>query len=212
MTMHAEHFDSPERQAHAAKLGMWTFLASEVLLFGGLFTLYSAQRLVHPAAFLEGSRHMEVTIGTINTAILLTSSFVVALCIPMIKADRRGLTTGLLGLAMVMGAAFVALKLTEYGDHFKEGIWPGGKGNFFLAHPDRGLRIFFTLYYVMTGLHAIHVLIGMSVLGWMAVRVWRGTINAENAYVIEVGALYWHLVDVVWIFLWPVFYLLRGGS
>jgi cytochrome c oxidase subunit 3 len=206
-TPHAAHFQSLAQQDHAARLGMWVFLGSELLLFAGLFALYAAGRVAHPAAFHEGVAHAEKSIGSLNTALLLTSSTTVALAVELLQRERRAATVVLLSITMALGAAFFCLKLTEYGDHFRAGIYPGGAGNFFTTHATPGLPLFWTLYFVTTGLHAVHVCVGLGVLGLSARGVVRGTLTGERAYVLENAALYWHLVDLIWIFLWPLYYL-----
>lgn len=208
---HEHHFQDLETQAHAARLGMWVFLASEALLFGALFTLYSAARVQHAESFREGIAHTDKVLGSLNTLILLTSSFTVAAAVHVLKAGRRGTAILCLLASIAMGALFMVFKLLEWSHHFHEGIYPGGGTHFFHEHPAQGLPIFFTLYYIMTGLHALHVLAGMTVLGIMALGIVRGLVSPSHAHRLEVGALYWHLVDVVWIFLWPIFYL-TGGS
>jgi cytochrome c oxidase subunit 3 len=202
---HASHFESLDVQAHAAKLGMWVFLASEVLLFGALFTLYAASRVEHAAAFHEGIHHTNRILGTVNTLILLTSSFSVAGAVHALRENKRGLAFGLLGLSLAFALAFLTFKGLEWSQHIREGIVPGGGTAFFQAHPAQGLPLFFTLYYVMTGLHALHVIVGSAVLAGCALRI-----RTVAPHALEVSALYWHLVDVVWIFLWPIFYLTGG--
>lgn len=204
---HAEHFESLEQQAHAAHLGMWVFLASEVLLFAGLFALYVVYRLQHPNGFDIGLAHSEKTIGSINTAILLTSSYAVASAVLSLRAGKRARTIVLLLVTMGLGLSFMALKFYEYSLHFREGIYPGGHGVFFERFAVAGVAPFWTLYYVMTGLHVIHVTAGLSALAWMTVKVARGKVTPPHDYPLALAAMYWHLVDLVWIFLWPLFYL-----
>jgi len=192
---HAEHFESMERQAHAARLGMWVFLASEVLLFAALFALYATYRAHYPQAFQQAISHNLKTYGSINTGVLLTSSTLVALAVHAIREDRR-VRSGLLVVGTIaLGGVFLAIKLTEYRHHFAEGIYPGGSGQFW------------TLYYLMTGLHSVHVIVGMSLLAFMVLGLMRGKITRGTSHRLEVAAIYWHLIDVVWIFLWPLFYL-----
>jgi cytochrome c oxidase subunit 3 len=202
---HVDHFETLAVQAHAAKLGMWVFLASEVLLFGALFTLYAASRVEHPGAFHEGIRHTSRVLGTVNTLVLLTSSFSVAAAVHALRERRRGLAFVLLSVSLLLALAFLVFKGVEWSEHIREGIVPGGGTAFFQAHPASGLPLFFTLYYVMTGLHALHVIVGSAVLAWCALRL-----RTLEPHVLEVSGLYWHLVDIVWIFLWPIFYLTGG--
>ena len=204
---HAEHFDSAETQAHAARLGMWIFLASELLLFAGLFALYAAYRARDPAAFLEGIHHDTKILGSINTGVLLVSSTLAAVGVHALRHGRRRTAMLLVSGTILLGAVFFAIKMTEYGKHFAEGIYPGAQGRFFVEHEEPGLPTFWNLYFVMTGLHALHVLVGMSALAGSVIGVARGTITAARPTTLENCALLWHLVDLVWIFLWPLFYL-----
>ena len=204
---HAAHFDSPEQAQEAAFLGMWLFLASEVLLFAGLFAVYLIGRMHHPEGFELGLEHADKTLGSINTGILLTSSFTAASAVTALRASKRTLSLVLLAATMLLGALFLGLKLHEYGEHFHDGIYPGGVGHFFSAHAAPGLSSFWTLYFVMTGLHVVHVLAGLTALGWVVLKIRRGVVNATRNHPLALTAMYWHLVDLVWIFLWPLFYL-----
>jgi len=203
----AEHFDSLERQAHAAKLGMSLFLASEALLFSGLFTLFLAYRAHYPAAFEEGVHLNTKVFGSVNTGILLVSSTFVASAVQMQRKGRSRLAAAFVGITMALGVAFLVVKIAEYFVHFREGIFPGAQGSFFVEHTTPGLGLFWTLYFVMTGLHAVHVAVGVTVLGFMLVRILRGTVAPPYTHPLEIGAIYWHLVDLIWIFLWPLIYL-----
>lgn len=207
---HSEHFEDLPHQADAARLGMWVFLASEVLLFAGLFALYCGYRAHAPAAFAEGVQHNPRLLGSLNTVILICSSYVVAMSVHMNRQGRPKIAVGLLAIAFLIGAGFLVVKFTEYGMHFHEGIFPGGRGHYFEEHADTGLATFYTLYFLATGLHAIHVTVGMTILAWLAVQVFRGRMNAVHEHPLSLGAMYWHLVDLVWIFLWPMFYLMHG--
>lgn len=201
------HFEDLEKQAHASRLGMWVFLASEIMLFGAAFTLFVGYQVHFPHAFHEAIAHNTKILGTINTGVLLTSSTLVAAAVHALRAGKPkaalGLVAGTIGLALV----FLVIKGTEYALHFREGIYPGGYGRFFEEHGARGMAEFWTLYYGMTGLHALHVTIGGAVLAVLFVQVFRGHLVPANAHRLEIGAIYWHLVDVIWIFLWPLFYL-----
>jgi cytochrome c oxidase subunit 3 len=204
---HAAHFESAARQEHAARFGMWVFLGSELLLFAGLFALYATGRVANPQAFREGIAHATKTIGSINTAILLLSSTSVALSVELLRRGRQKLSIGALGITIVLGIVFLVLKLTEYAEHFREGIFPGGAGHFFVQHQAPGLALFWSLYFISTGLHAVHVCVGLLLLGLTARRVAKGHINSTHWYTLHNAALYWHLIDLVWIFLWPLYYL-----
>jgi cytochrome c oxidase subunit III len=201
-------FEDLEKQAHAARFGMWVFLGSELLLFAGLFGLYAAYRVQYPAAFAEGVHHNSLAIGTINTVVLIASSFTVAWSIHAVRRDQRKVALGMLAATMALGALFLVLKGVEYTGHFEEGIYPGRY--YAAADPallGRGPQVFFTMYYFMTGLHALHMVGGLAVMAWLTVRVARRRTTAAHHTALELGALYWHLVDGIWIFLWPLFYL-----
>ncbi|MBX3226600.1 MAG: cytochrome c oxidase subunit 3 [Labilithrix sp.] len=173
--------------AHPARLGMWVFLASEVLFFAVLFTLYAGARVHHPAAFHTAiHEHADKLLGSINTAVLLASSTLVAVAVHAAREERRARAILLALASALLGAVFLALKGTEYLAHAREGLVPGSAP-------------FWSLYYTMTGLHSLHVLAGVVALVLAS--------RSERAHVLENVGLYWHFVDVVWIFLWPLFYL-----
>ncbi len=195
----------------AATLGMWVFLASEVLFFGALFTTYSSYRAQAPVAFADAVRENTFWWGSANTVVLLTSSFLVALAVHYLREDRTRLVVGLLFGTVFLGLAFLAIKGYEYYDHFQHGIFPGGHGRWFSDKPrDPGAAAFWTLYFLMTGLHAIHVIVGVSVLSVLGFMVGTKRIVARAGHALENGAMYWHLVDIIWLFLWPLFYLTKG--
>jgi len=206
-----EHFDELPKQRHAARLGVWIFLASELLLFAGLFALYFGYRLHYPEVFIEGVVHNGRGLGTLNTCLLLLGSVAAAAGVGELRRDRDGRARILFALGTLLALAFLGVKGTEYARHFHEGIAPGGSGAFFAAHREPGWPVFFTLYFAMTGLHAIHVVIGMLLLGAVAVWIGRRRPGRAGAHRAELAALYWHFVDAVWVFLWPMFYLLGGG-
>ncbi len=207
----AEQFADLDAQRDAAHLGMWLFLASEVLLFAGLFALYAAYRAEYPEGFRAGVAHAEVMLGSANTAVLLTSSYAVASGLHALRQGRRGRAAALVALAVALGLVFLTVKGVEYARHFDEGIYPGGRGRFFEAHREPGLAPFFTLYFIATGLHAVHVFVGASALSWLGLRVALGRVAPPREHPLALGAMYWHLVDLVWVFLWPMFYLMGRG-
>lgn len=206
-TDHAAHFESLDVQAHAAKLGMWVFLSSEVLLFAGLFTLYFAARAHDPTAFHDAVKHNTKLFGSTNTAVLLISSTIAATGVHEVRAGRERRAMAFFAATIVMGVAFLVIKFTEYAKHFQDGIYPGGRGSYFVDHQASTHAQFWTLYYVMTGLHAIHVTVGMGVLFSVILGLRNKTIFKGKSYRADIGAMYWHLIDLVWIFLWPLFYL-----
>lgn len=204
----AEQFEDLDKQTHAARLGMWVFLGSEILLFTGLFGLYAGYRTMYPADFEAAVAHNDVRIGTVNTLILITSSLTVALAVHTVRLGRVRLAAWLLVASVAFGAVFLALKGVEYAGHFRQGIFPGAAYHF-TELSGYGARMFFNIYYASTGLHAIHVTAGMVVLAICAIGCFRMRYSPANQTVVELGGLYWHLVDVIWIFLWPLLYLMH---
>ncbi len=203
----AHHFSSLERQNEAMRLGMWLFLATEILLFAGLFTGYSVYRFQFPLAFAECSRHLEIALGTLNTVVLITSSFTVALSIHYARTDRRRAAALCLVITIAFALAFLGIKAVEYTAHFHEHSLPG-KYYAFKEVKIPGAAMFFTMYFLMTGLHGLHVIAGMSVLSWLLWRTLQGRYSSRYYTGLEMGGLYWHLVDLVWIFLYPLLYLI----
>jgi cytochrome c oxidase subunit 3 len=205
----AEQYDTLERQTAAATFGMWLFVGSELLFFSGLFAVYFGMRGHYGPVFVDAARHSKLAIGTVNTFVLLVSSYFVAMAVsgPRRGSSRRA-TVWALAVAVLLGLVFLALKGVEYAEHFREGIFPAGLYHYADA-PTNGARMFFTLYFFMTGLHAIHVVIGIGLLLWLAHRTRRGDFDAVYHTPLELGGMYWHLVDMIWLFLWPCFYLLR---
>jgi cytochrome c oxidase subunit 3 len=203
----AHHFDNLAQQSEAATLGMWVFLVTEVLFFGGLFLVYTVYRAWYPDAFAAASHDLDVTLGTINTAVLITSSLTMALAVHAAQLGQRKLVMTFLVVTMLLGATFLGIKSVEYYHKFVEHLIPGPGFQFEKEHI-RHAQIFFSLYFVMTGLHALHMIIGLGIMSWMLWWSWRGTITAEYYSPIEISGLYWHFVDIVWIFLFPLLYLL----
>ena len=206
----AEQFQEPAQQKEAATLGMWVFLSTEVLFFGGMLMAYSGYRFYYPAAWSDAAELMEKTIGTINTGILLTSSLTVALAVRYAKLGAKRPLLWCLGLTALFGIAFNGLKLYEYADHVHNHLLPGVDFQASLANMPVG-RLFFTFYYVMTGIHALHVLIGIGLFTSLFFLVAQDRYLGPHSLPIEVIALYWHFVDLVWIFLYPLFYFPGGG-
>ena len=203
-----EQFQDFEQQTHAAELGMWVFMASEALFFAGLFALYTAYRFEFGHGFAEAARHTDLGLGTTNTFVLLTSSVLVALAVHAARDGRMAAAGRRLAGTIVLGVLFLALKLLEYAHHFKEGFYPGPSySNRELT--SRAAHVFFNLYYAMTGLHAIHVTIGLILLAWVVWLVRTGRVDASYRTPLELCGIYWHFVDIVWVFLWPMFYLMR---
>ncbi len=259
MTQHhsalAHHFDTPEQQKESATLGMWIFLATEVMLFGGIFMAYIVYRWAFPEVFAESSHHLNMVLGTINTVVLLCSSLTVALSVNAAEEGKRRQVVALLLLTIVLGVAFLGIKGVEYYQKFAE-CWAVDSheclvpGSWFVYAPVEGAdaasvhsateaaahgsaeattprltegptsapaqagqkreyQIFFLLYFIATGLHAIHMIIGISVIGVITWMAWKGRFSEEYYTPVEISGLYWHLIDIVWVFLFPLFYLIH---
>jgi cytochrome c oxidase subunit 3 len=202
----AEHFETAEQQRSAATLGMWIFLATEVLFFGGLFAAYTVYRWMFPEVFHHASHHLDIMLGGLNTAILLTSSFTMAMAIWALRARGRKLSAKLLLTTAGLAIAFLVIKGFEYHHKFVEHLVPGSSFQYEGVDPGHA-EIFFWLYFTMTGLHALHVLVGIGILSTLAALVWIGRISPERYIPVENSGLYWHFVDIVWVFLFPLLYL-----
>lgn len=194
------------RDDEASKMAMWLFLFTELLLFGGLFLLYGAYRFQYADGFKVAAADMNSFIGAVNTIILLTSSLSVALSIAAMQRNQKKLALSMLWFTILCGIAFLVNKYFEWSHEIHNGIYPGGPG---LENMSNGEVIYFGLYYVMTGLHGLHVIIGLIFIGFVMVFISRDKITSTNFQKLENAGLYWHLVDVIWIFLFPLFYLLH---
>jgi cytochrome c oxidase subunit 3 len=203
----AHQFDDLEQQREVSTLGMWVFLTTEILFFGGLFVTYLVYRHWYPEAFTAGSRELLVWAGTTNTAVLITSSLTMALGVRAAQLGERRTLMIFLVITMVLGCAFLGIKAFEYYTEYVERHIPG-PGFQFEAAQFRHAQLFFSLYFVMTGLHAIHMIIGIGIMLVMLWWAWRGTITPDYYSPIEISGLYWHFVDIVWIFLFPLLYLI----
>jgi len=188
------------------KMGMWLFLLTELLLFTGLFLMYSVYRYLNTADFHRAGLETHVLFGTVNTMVLLTSSLTMVLSIAAIQRGRKWLSVGFLSSTILLGLAFLVIKLFEWSLEIKEGLFPGS--TVLLSKPN-GEILFFGLYYTMTGLHGLHVVAGMIVLSFMLVFILRDKITPTDYIKLENAGLYWHLVDIIWIFLFPLFYLIN---
>jgi len=194
------------RDDEASKMGMWLFLFTEVLLFGGLFILYAGYRFAYSDGFVAAAVEMNTFIGAVNTLILLTSSLTVALSIAALQKGQKRLTMNLLWFTIICGFAFLVNKYFEWSHEIHNGIYPKGPA---LDDMSQGEVIYFGLYYTMTGLHGLHVIIGMIFIGFVMNFIKRDIITATNFQKLENAGLYWHLVDLIWIFLFPLFYLIH---
>lgn len=206
-----EQYDDPGQQREAATLGMWLFLATEVLFFGVLFAGYTVCRVLHPQGFAVASRHTDMLLGTIETAVLLISSSLIALAVRAMKLNQRPAAALLLLGTAGLGAGFLVMHGFEYFREYTEHLVPGID---FAQHDvhARAIELFFCLYYFITGFHSLHVLIGVIIITVLGARVARGAFGPQRYTTLELTALYWHLVDIVWIFVYPLVYLVgRSG-
>lgn len=198
---HDEHYD-PE----GSKIGMWLFIFSELLLFGGLFIVYSVYRYLNSDAFHLAAEELNTTIGALNTVILLISSMTIAMSTTALQKKQKGTTILLLEITFMLALIFLINKYFEWGVKFDHGIFPGSE--YMKEEMSQGEVLFFGLYFVMTGLHALHIIVGMVIMGFTLARIQKGTVHSERAALLENAGLYWHLVDLIWIFLFPLFYLI----
>lgn len=203
----AHHFDDADQQRDASALGMWLFLVTEIMFFGGLFTAYVVYRAAFPVAFHAASHELDVTLGTLNTAVLLTSSLTMALAVHAAQVGKRGMLVCCLLFTMLLGCTFVGVKGYEYWHKWHEHLIPGP--HFAFHGPDpANAQLFFSLYFATTGLHAVHMIIGIVLLSVLSVRGARGMFGRFYYTPVELSGLYWHFVDLVWIFLFPLLYLI----
>jgi cytochrome c oxidase subunit 3 len=249
------HFESAQQQKEAATLGMWAFLVTEVMLFGGIFMAYIVYRWAFPEVWAESASHLNTALGTVNTVVLLVSSLTVALAVSAAEEGKQRTVLAMLGITLVLGVAFLVIKGYEYSEKFSHCYgystplaWATGTGQHavdeclvpgraFLFPEEHGgaatipntpqveptghsqgesvggqrtpHQLFYFLYYVATGLHAVHMLVGLTLVSVLAFLTWRGTFTATYFTPVEIGGLYWHLIDIVWVFLFPLFYLVH---
>jgi cytochrome c oxidase subunit 3 len=215
------HFTSLDQQREASSLGMWVFIAQEVLFFGGLFATYTLYRMLYPEAFSAGSHHLSWRIGFFNTLVLIGSSMTMAMGVYSAALGRRKAVAGFILATILLGTVFLGVKYVEYGEKirpcFGDGshagcLVPGARfdgGALHLEGAEAGhAQIFFSLYFGMTGLHALHMIIGIPILLTIAYWAWHGRYSPEYHTPVELVGLYWHFVDIVWIFLFPLLYLI----
>jgi cytochrome c oxidase subunit III len=203
-----EQFDTPAQQKEASVLAMWIFLVTEIMFFGGMFLAYTVYRSFYPTVFGAASRTLSATIGAVNTAVLLTSSYTMVLAVRSAQLGRRKALVLFLILTMLFGAVFLGVKAYEWHDKFVEHHVPGP--SFHLeGEPMQGqAQLFFSLYFAMTGFHALHMIVGIGIMLVMTYRAWIGRFTSDYYTPIDVAGLYWHFVDVIWIFLFPLLYLI----
>jgi cytochrome c oxidase subunit 3 len=219
----AHHFDDAEQQHDATELGMWAFLAQEVLFFGGLFLGYSIYRFKYQETFAFVSHKLSVGWGTTNTIILLCSSWTMAMAVYFAKNDNKKKLAQYLTLTMILGVMFLGVKAIEWHHDYTEHLVPGAYFGFDFSehiHKDPGIlakdplaaahaQLFMVFYFCMTGLHALHMIVGIGILVFITHWAWRGRTSLKHANFVEMMGLYWHFVDIVWIFLFPFLYLIR---
>jgi cytochrome c oxidase subunit 3 len=203
---HHVHYGVPGYDPIASRLGMWLFLFTELLLFGALFIAFAAYMSKFQTGFAEGSGALSVPLGGFNTIVLLTSSLTMALAIAALQRKDIKLSIKMLNATVGFSVVFCIVKAFEWGGKFEHGIWPGSDH---VRAMDQGKQTFYNMYYTMTGLHALHVIIGAGLILWVKKRTLDGRVNPQRFVLMENVGLYWHLVDLVWIFLFPLFYLMH---
>jgi len=204
------HFADLEQQRATSTFGMWLFLVTEIMFFGGMFAAYLIYRLSYYNAWVAGSQTMEIKLGAINTAVLICSSLTMVMAVHSAKLGNRKLTSLCLILTLVLGFSFLGIKAVEYHGHWMHHEVPGA--NFHFEHEGnydpRQVSIFFSLYFAMTGMHAFHMIIGAGLLTWLLIANTRGRFSPEYNSPVEMVGLYWHFVDLIWIYLFPLLYLI----
>ena len=204
----AHQFDSLEQQRESESLGMWVFLVTEVMFFGGLFAIYAVYRYMYPHAYEEVSKYMDVFLGTLNTGVLLTSSFSMVMAVHYCREGKKKALLFCLMFTIACALAFLVIKGVEYHHKYEHGMMIGS-----LFHHEGvdapKMHLVLCLYFFMTGLHAFHIIIGIGVLSWLVYLAFRNKVNAERYMAVELTGLYWHFVDLVWVFLFPLFYLVH---
>ena len=204
----AHHFDTSQQQFEAARLGTWLFLATEVLFFGGMFAGYMVYRILYPQAFIEGSSHLSIPLGTINTAVLLLSSLMMAMAVHQAES-LDGKPVRYISGTILLGLVFLGIKAVEYSHKFHEHLVPGRDfGSHEGFHMSTESELFFSFYFAMTGMHALHMVIGVGLLAWIGIAAWRKQFSPQYYTPVEMVGLYWHFVDIVWVFLFPLLYLI----
>jgi cytochrome c oxidase subunit 3 len=207
---HQHHFTTMEQQFDTSKIGMWLFLATEVLLFGGLFVGFGMMQARFPEEFREAHEHLQRPLGALNTVVLLFSSWTMVMGVLAARTNQRKKLVIFMIITILCACIFLGVKYFEYSHKFEEGLLPG---HYYSHHGDKipnshGYATFFSFYFMMTGLHGIHILVGIGLLAWIAVRGNRGEFNSSYYTPVDLVGLYWHLVDLIWIYLFPLYYLI----
>lgn len=205
----APYFSNIEQQREVNMLGMWVFLATEVMFFGGLFMAYAAYHLAYPVAFADASKELNLVLGGINTVVLLCSSLTMALAVHSAQVDKKKALVIFLLLTIFLGVVFLGIKAVEYGEKFNHHLVPGP--NFMFEGPPES-QLFFSLYFATTGLHAIHMIIGIGVLTYFLTKALRNQLTSLTYDPLEMVGLYWHFVDIAWVFIFPLYYLVDRSA
>lgn len=203
----AKHVVHNHYDAEASKIGMWLFIFTELLLFGVLFVIYAVYRYINHEAFHLAAEELDSFVGAVNTVILLVSSMTIAMSTTALQKKNKSLTLMLAGITMILGVVFLVNKYFEWAGKFDHGIFPGSE--YLTESLSQGEILFFGLYFIMTGLHALHIIIGLVLIAVVMWKVYTGKVHAERAALLDNSGLYWHLVDIIWIFLFPLFYLIH---
>jgi cytochrome c oxidase subunit 3 len=203
----AHHFDFWVQQRESVSFGMWIFLVTEVMFFGGIFFGYSIYRFLYPEMFHDVSRELDVFLGALNTGVLLTSSLTMALAVNAAQTGKHKRLVAMLWITVLCGLGFLGIKTIEYSHKFEHGMVPGSLFHWHNEHGNNA-QIFLSFYFGATGLHGFHVLIGIILIAWFAVRAMKGAFPKEKYQPVEMLGLYWHFVDLVWIYVFPLFYLI----
>ncbi len=201
----SEHTTHVHRDDYGARMGMWLFLFTELILFGGLFLIYAVYRFMYPNEFHIAAMELNTLLGAVNTIILLTSSLTIALSITALQKNKKNLSLVLQFITILFALSFMVNKYFEWGAKFDHGIFPGSD---IMLQKGSGEILFYGLYYTMTGLHGLHVIIGVVFISIIMYQVWKGKVHSTYYVRLESAGLYWHLVDIIWIFLFPLFYLI----
>ncbi len=222
----AHQFDTLDQQYQSGKLGIWLFLVTEILLFAGLFCVYAVYRANHPDIFIYAHRFLNKNLGALNTAVLIFSSFTMAWAVRAAQLGKKRALVNLLAITLLCAFIFLGVKYVEYQNKWKEGLlWgthyhpieeaapsgeaaPADSAEAHYTGPPN-VQVFFGIYFLMTGLHALHIIAGMAIIGWVLVKARRGAFSPSYFYPVDYAGLYWHLVDLIWIFLFPLLYLIR---
>ncbi|MGE0822177.1 MAG: cytochrome c oxidase subunit 3 family protein [Candidatus Binatia bacterium] len=205
----AHQFDDRAQQTEAVSLGMWAFLVQEILFFGGLFTGYTVYRSYYPESFIAGSHHLDIFLGGFNTVVLIASSLTMAMAVWAAQNSKKNLLLLFLILTLALGSVFLGVKVIEYADKFHHHLIPGLGFQWTEPHGDpKHVQIFYSFYFAMTGMHALHMIIGAAVITPIIIMAARGRFHKDYYAPVEVFGLYWHFVDIVWIFLFPLLYLI----